>query len=692
MEGMLQSKVYGNLSNGLTVVPAQLGGTCAGCDTPNAAFDTHQADVVTLTVGADDIHFSDWLTKCYVTDNFPDLTTPGACGTTADQSQINSDLATAKGNLRLVLSELNRRAVGAGKTLKVLVTNYYNPLPTSYNSSCIDVKSPDFPTTGVGLEEGEYNWINSNFATLNSNIQSEVTYAHGNDTSLDVRLVDVSQIMHTQGSPDGRDHSFCSTDAGGPWAYGPSIAYTNYDLFYHTPFHPTPDGQRAIYEAVKSVLTDTTAPTVGTPTWSANPVSLGSNATLTVPAADAQSGVAGGEYYIGNDPGVGHGTAMTYGSGNLTATLGSSLAAGNYTVGIRSRDVANNWSSVTTTTLMVRNSSGGADYVTNGTFESGNATGWHDGISNATPGVTTSQAHSGTHSMTFTGSFDVTDSPNGINTQNVDTVQADFWVKGPAGKTIQPYLRQYLTDGNNTMFQSFTMSGGWDHIVTNALHLYGPTASDYDSTKPGVDFNINDPSAGSSDTFYIDDIHEYGNLATETCGFQNLMSSLVGDAIENCGGEAPYGTQYWNTNGSSGSGSTLPTLTSDTSDAHDGLYSFKLVANTSGTVLLNDSPNARTVGEVPASDTNCTTTAWMKTPNTSGRTLKLKLQEYQGSTNEGSNTYSLTPNGSWQQLSVTYTLSSAHTNGNSTLDLWAYMTGAATGDVLRVDHLTSTCQ
>lgn len=62
---------------------------------------------------------------------------------------------------------------------------------------------------------------------------------------------------------------------------------------------------------------DNTAPVASNPSWSANPVAVGSNTTLTVAASDSLSGVTGGEYFVGTDPGVGSATAMTYSGGNL---------------------------------------------------------------------------------------------------------------------------------------------------------------------------------------------------------------------------------------------------------------------------------------------------------------------------------------------------------------------------------------
>jgi len=280
--------------------------------------------------------------------------------------------------------------------------------------------------------------------------------------------------------------------------------------------------------------------------------------------------------------------------------------------------------------------------------------------------------------MTFTGSFDVTDSPNNI-VQGADVVQGDFWAKGPSGKTLRVKLRQYLTGGNNQLYQSFTLTGGWDHFVTGGLHLYNPSTT-------GVDFNIDTTNAGSGDVFYLDDIRELGYAAAETCGYDNLLNGLNADAVENCGGEAPYGKQFW-------AGDSNTTLSADTADAHDGHYSFKLVASGSGTVTMNDSPDHRDVGEVSTSASSCTATAWMKGPAVGSHSLKLRIREYNSNHGglQGTGTATATPNGFWQQLSVTYTLASAHTDGNSHLDLNPYMTGSIANDMLRVDHITSTC-
>ncbi len=104
-----------------------------------------------------------------------------------------------------------------------------------------------------------------------------------------------------------------------------------------------------------TVNVDQTPPTVSAPSLSSGTITAGNSTTLTASTTDALSGVTAGEYYIGNDPGQGNGTAMTYNAntGTLTASLGSSLNPGTYTINVRAEDAAGNWSSPQSVTLTV---------------------------------------------------------------------------------------------------------------------------------------------------------------------------------------------------------------------------------------------------------------------------------------------------------------------------------------------------
>ena len=129
-------------------VPAQLGwggssGSCTGCSSPSSVFNGHNPDVVLLTVGADDVDFKGWITTCYAGTS--------ACNTSSNTTALYGEVSAAEGNLRLDLTELNRWAGTKSKTLEVIVTNYYDPFPSTYDSSCIDI--------AAGVLSGTYPWI-----------------------------------------------------------------------------------------------------------------------------------------------------------------------------------------------------------------------------------------------------------------------------------------------------------------------------------------------------------------------------------------------------------------------------------------------------------------------------------------------------------------------------------------------------
>jgi hypothetical protein len=120
----------------------------------------------------------------------------------------------------------------------------------------------------------------------------------------------------------------------------------------------------------------------------------------------------------------------------------------------------------------------------------------------------------------------------------------------------------------------------------------------------------------------------------------------------------------WNTSGS-GTGVTLTRV----AGGHTGAWSA-LVANggnTNGTCLLNDSPNwvATTAPGL------YTGSLWVRA-DAGGRPLKLRFREYVGSTLVGTTTSQVTLTTAWQQVTVTYQVTSA----GSTLDFNAYLASA----------------
>jgi hypothetical protein len=100
---------------------------------------------------------------------------------------------------------------------------------------------------------------------------------------------------------------------------------------------------------------DRVRPTItGLPSITPNPTSGAATATVTVAAADDRSGVTGGEWFIGADPGAGRGNPMPLDAGTPTGTIDTAaLFRGTFTVSVRVRDAAGNWSAVSTATLNV---------------------------------------------------------------------------------------------------------------------------------------------------------------------------------------------------------------------------------------------------------------------------------------------------------------------------------------------------
>jgi Tol biopolymer transport system component/lysophospholipase L1-like esterase len=261
-----------------TAPKAQLGSSSvSGADAENENYDAAHPDVVTLTLGADDIDFADWLKQCYDADTT-------ACNSTANDGAIASEISYAKSNLHDVLQEIHDRGAASGKIPQVYITGYYDPFPATYPgtydsinnvwvSNCVDVVLHNTQAF-VGLTPDEITWMRGKLEDLNGAISNEAGQ-FGNAT-----YVDITGVM--QPSEAQADHAYCSDD---PWAYGPSIdAPTTFggagEDTNPAPFHPTPAGQRAIYNAIKAAMATSTvsvwgnSSTPGTATYSSDTSSV----------------------------------------------------------------------------------------------------------------------------------------------------------------------------------------------------------------------------------------------------------------------------------------------------------------------------------------------------------------------------------------------------------------------------------
>jgi hypothetical protein len=104
------------------------------------------------------------------------------------------------------------------------------------------------------------------------------------------------------------------------------------------------------------LVVDKVAPSVSAVLAAPNPT-VGDPVALTATATDAATAVTTAEWFTGADPGVGNGTAMSVagtGPWSLSATIDvSTWANDDYTLNVRVRDAAGNWSALGSTVLTV---------------------------------------------------------------------------------------------------------------------------------------------------------------------------------------------------------------------------------------------------------------------------------------------------------------------------------------------------
>ena len=207
--------VLGTRKFSATVIgAAQLGSSKPGYAPVNATYDAFKPDVVSITLGMDDIHFSDVLEQCYLGTS---------CVTPTIDQQLNDRLTKFKADLALGLAEIKDRGTAAGKVPWVVLTTYFDPFNPDSNISCNDV----YLGLGQGLSATEIDWMRSKMQLMNQYIKDA---AAGYPKA---KIADITASL--------AGHTFCTTD---PWVYGVSIWFN--DFGNPAPFHPTPKGQEAI--------------------------------------------------------------------------------------------------------------------------------------------------------------------------------------------------------------------------------------------------------------------------------------------------------------------------------------------------------------------------------------------------------------------------------------------------------------
>src|SRR5918992_1608523 len=210
-------------------------------------FDTALPDIVTVSLGANDISFADVVADC-ITPH-PDVSAgwdgwlpeihvgDGDCE--YSDEEMEERFASQRDGLRDVLDNIVARGVTAGKVPVVALTQYADPFPHEWTDSCPDL---DIPLGGVTLSRNEVEFMRDGLRSLNEGIAAVAA--------------EYENALVVAPPPAYGEHRFCTQN---PWTYGPSLVFDKGLQGFHegwdigiskTPFHPTPEGQEAIADAL----------------------------------------------------------------------------------------------------------------------------------------------------------------------------------------------------------------------------------------------------------------------------------------------------------------------------------------------------------------------------------------------------------------------------------------------------------
>lgn len=170
----------------------------------DVAFATGTPEVISITAGANDLHWADFVRECYVIH----------CGSDADDVAAKAARGYARAELFWTLRSIERRS--DFQPPQVVVTGYFTPFSSQ---TCGDTQ---------GLDPDEITWLNSQQAQLNQALYSVTRWFD----------------FVTFAPVDFTGHELCAAD---PWIQGLSAS---------APFHPTAGGQQAIAAAVVHALRD----------------------------------------------------------------------------------------------------------------------------------------------------------------------------------------------------------------------------------------------------------------------------------------------------------------------------------------------------------------------------------------------------------------------------------------------------
>lgn len=168
-------------------------------------FGHSKPNLITLTVGANDAHWTSIIAKCYT----------AVCGTAQDTAAVNASLNTVASNLRAALSQIQQHYRGI--VPRVMLTGYHQVFPTALPASCTDL---------AGIDASELTWVRQ----LETNL---------NDT---IRAAASGYSFATFAPINFSGHELCTAN---PWVQG---------LADKQPYHPNAAGQAAYAAQILSAL------------------------------------------------------------------------------------------------------------------------------------------------------------------------------------------------------------------------------------------------------------------------------------------------------------------------------------------------------------------------------------------------------------------------------------------------------
>lgn len=170
------------------VLPAQI----------DQAFVSGTPSLITITIGANDTRWTQFIRQCYYI----------TCGHDVDTARYAVYLADLKLEMNVALAKVHN--LSDGTPPQVIVTGYYQPFSST---ACNDT---------ANLTTKEVSWLTSRTASLNRAVSSTVDK---------YSFADFAPVSFA-------GHELCSSS---PWVQGPADSL---------PFHPTAAGQQAIAAAV----------------------------------------------------------------------------------------------------------------------------------------------------------------------------------------------------------------------------------------------------------------------------------------------------------------------------------------------------------------------------------------------------------------------------------------------------------